>query len=274
MQVQEDFKPRESRRHPGLSRHFWELKADQVLNKVFDQQHAGSTSTSSKAFTDVEILNFKPHQNFHGTSDTQQKKATNPAYKSPWPTIGVSSVIVLSLAIIHLASEQRRSLIQEQNLRILSQLRENNRWESNQANQSHQLSKGDQPTSSSLPPAPPGEEWIEELAKLPPSNTGASDLLKVPLNETLQTSQQFRPSSQPPITTTSTSKNGLPQLLGTIQGAGTKGAAIVQWDGTSANVNIGEAIGTSGWLLKTASGNSAVIERGGTQRRISINAGS
>ena len=64
MQVQEDFKPRESRRHPGLSRHFWELKADQVLNKVFDQQHAGSTSTSSKAFTDVEILNFKPHEKF------------------------------------------------------------------------------------------------------------------------------------------------------------------------------------------------------------------
>jgi hypothetical protein len=114
---------------------------------------------------------------------------------------------------------------------------------------------------------------MEELAKLPPSNTRASDLLKVPLHGTLKTIQQSTPSVQPSMGTTGGNRSHLPQLLGIIQGAGTLGAAIIQWDGTSTSVNVGEAIGTSGWLLRSSNGESAIIERSGIQRRISINTG-
>ena len=114
---------------------------------------------------------------------------------------------------------------------------------------------------------------MEELAKLPPSNTGASNLLKVPLHGTLKTIQQSRPSAQPSIVTAGGNRSHLPQLLGIIQGTGTLGSAIIQWDGTSASVNVGEAIGTSGWVLRSSTAESAIIERSGLQRRISINIG-
>ena len=273
MQVQEDYKSRETRRHPGLSRHFWELKADQVLNKVFDQQQADDPSTNAKAFTDVEILNFQSHGTPAANNNTQQTTNPGSTSRKPWLTLGIASAAALLLALIHLATEQQRSLVQAHNLRLLGQLREDSLRGSQQANQSNQTINVDQPTSSSVPPSPPDEEWIEELAKLPPSETRASDLLKVPLNGTLQAVEQPRSSNQTTIGAVAGNKILLPQLLGIIQGAGTRGAAIIQWDGTSANVNIGEAIGTSGWLLRSTYGESAIIERGGVQRRISITAG-
>jgi hypothetical protein len=42
---------------------------------------------------------------------------------------------------------------------------------------------------------------------------------------------------------------------------------------TSTNVNVGEPIGSSGWRLKAADGDSALIERGTDVRRIAIVAG-
>jgi hypothetical protein len=38
-------------------------------------------------------------------------------------------------------------------------------------------------------------------------------------------------------------------------------------------VNVGESIGGSGWRLRAADGDSAVIERGGEVRQISIGNG-
>jgi hypothetical protein len=44
--------------------------------------------------------------------------------------------------------------------------------------------------------------------------------------------------------------------------------------GSSAmNVNVGEEIGSTGWLLRAADGESAVIERGTEVRRIAIVSG-
>jgi hypothetical protein len=43
--------------------------------------------------------------------------------------------------------------------------------------------------------------------------------------------------------------------------------------GSSTSAAVGESIGGSGWRLRSASGDSAVIERGGQVRRISISSG-
>ena len=273
MQVQEDFKPRERPRRPGQSRHFWELKADQVLNRVFDQQNAEPASTNRNEFTDVEILSFRAHESLEGTNNPQEKKVHTPTSKQLWLTFGITSAAALSLAFFHLASEHQRSLVQAHNLHLLRQLREDGQRGSEQGNPKNSTINDNQIISSSVPPTPPNEEWMEELAKLPPSDTRASELLKVPLHGTLKTGQQSTPSAQTSIGTTGGNRADLPQLLGIIQGVGTRGAAIIQWNGTSANVNVGEAIGTSGWLLRSSNGESAVIERSGLQRRISINAG-
>ena len=273
MQVQEDFKPRGRGRHPGQSRHFWEFKADQVLNKVFDQQQAKPTSKNGKEFTDVEILSFKAHETLQETNNPQEKKAPAPTGKQLWQAFGITGAAALSLVFIHLAGEHQRSLVQANNLRLLRQLQEDGHRGSEQRQQDDATVNGNRALRSSDPPSPPNEEWMEELAMLPHSNTKASDLLKVPLHGTLKSIQQSTPSTQPSMGITDGHRSHLPQLLGIIQGAGTSGAAIIQWNGSSASVNVGEAIGTSGWLLLSSNGESAIIERSGLQRRISINAG-
>ena len=273
MQIQEDFKPRERRRHPGQSRHFWEFKADQVLNKVFDQQQAKPASKNGKEFTDVEILSFKAHETLEERNNPQVKKAPAPAGKQLWQAFGITGAAALSLVFIHQAGEHQRSLVQANNLRLLRQLQEDGQRGSGKGNQDNQTINDNQALINSVPPPAPSEEWMEELAKLPTSNTKASDLLKVPLHGTLKSIQQSTPSAQASMGTTGGHRTHLPQLLGIIQGAGTSGAAIIQWDGSSASVNVGEAIGTSGWLLRSSNGESAIIERSGLQRRISINTG-
>ena len=131
-----------------------------------------------------------------------------------------------------------------------------------------------------LPPPPPGEPWMEELATLPASSAPAADVLKVPVNG--------RITSPAPAATGSASTPGgsassgggnnggggnAPQLVGVVQVPGQSGSAIFQLGGSSTSAAVGESIGSSGWRLRSASGDSAVIEKGGEQRRISISSG-
>jgi hypothetical protein len=274
MQVQKEFKPKARRRRlPGQSQYFWKFKADQVLNKIFDHKQGKSGSKDGKEFTDVEILSFRAHETLEGTNNPQEKKTPGPTGKQLWRTLGFTSAAALSLVFTHLTSQQQRLLVQANNLHLLRQLQEDGPRASGARNQDNQTINDNQALKNSDPPSPPNEEWMEELAKLPSSNTGASDLLKVPLHGTLKSTQQSTPSAQPSTGTTGGHKNHLPQLLGIVQRAGTPGAAIIQWDGTSASVNVGGAIGTSGWVLRSSTANSAIIERNGIQRRLSIDTG-
>jgi hypothetical protein len=65
----------------------------------------------------------------------------------------------------------------------------------------------------------------------------------------------------------------LPQLVGLVGAPGRAGSAIFQVGTTAMSVNVGEQIGSTGWLLRAADGESAVIERGTEVRRIAIVAG-
>jgi hypothetical protein len=65
----------------------------------------------------------------------------------------------------------------------------------------------------------------------------------------------------------------IPELLGVVQIPGKPGSAIFQVGGSSANAMTGEAIGGSGWRLVSTAGDSAVIERAGVSRRVSISSG-
>ena len=274
MQVQKEFKPKARRRRlPGQSQYFWKLKADQVLNKIFDHKQGKSGSKDGKEFTDVEILSFRAHETLEATNNPQEKKAPGPTGKQLWRTLGFTSAAALSLAFTHLTSQQQRLLVQANNLHLLRQLQEDGPRGSRFRKQDNQTIHNNQVLKNSDAPPPPNQEWIEEIAKLPPSNTRASNLLKVPLRGTLKSIQQSTPSAQPSMGTTGGHGTPLPQLLGIIQRARTPGIAIIQWDGTSASVNVGEAISTSGWVLRSSNANSAIIERNGIQQRLSIDIG-
>ena len=61
-----------------------------------------------------------------------------------------------------------------------------------------------------------------------------------------------------------------PLLVGIVHTGGGKGSAIFQLDQLSLSASPGEAIGNSGWRLKTVQANGAVIEREGVERTLSV----
>ncbi len=131
-----------------------------------------------------------------------------------------------------------------------------------------------------LPPPPPEEPWMAQLAALPP--TGGRAPLRVPVSPRLTAvapaavSSPLPPRPAPPARTVaarSSTAAPLPQLVGLVGAPGRAGSAIFQIGTTAMSVNVGEQIGSSGWLLRAADGESAVIERGTEVRRIAIVAG-
>lgn len=61
-----------------------------------------------------------------------------------------------------------------------------------------------------------------------------------------------------------------PLLVGVVHAGGGQGSAIFQLDQLSLSVIPGEAIGNSGWRLKTVESNGAVIEHNSEERSLSV----
>ena len=148
------------------------------------------------------------------------------------------------------------------------------------------LSAGDQPllplAADQLPP-PPEEPWIQQLSQLPQRQAPPAPLLRVPLSPKLATAAPpATGTSEPAVGTGESSSSSsradsgggtAPELVGVVGSAGRPASAIFQMGGTSTSVSVGEAIGSSGWRLRSAEGDAAMIERGGDVRRISISNG-
>ncbi len=123
-----------------------------------------------------------------------------------------------------------------------------------------------------LPPPPPEEPWMKQLADLPPSAPRLAPL-RVAVSPRLSAPA---PAAPPPSTAgrrPPPSPAPLPQLVGLVGAPGRAGSAIFQVGGSAMNVNVGEQIGGSGWLLRAADAESALIERGTDVRRIAIVSG-
>ncbi|MCP9850406.1 hypothetical protein [Cyanobium sp. Morenito 9A2] len=143
---------------------------------------------------------------------------------------------------------------------------------------------------STLPPPPPEEAWMQQLEPLQGGGGGggggsaaaprSSNVLRVPVSRSLT-----HPGPPPPVGASSAgssvsrsdgdggSAGGGPELVGVVQVPGRSGSAIFQVGSSSSSVGVGEMIGSSGWRLRSASGDSAVIEKGSTQRMVSISGG-
>lgn len=133
------------------------------------------------------------------------------------------------------------------------------------------------PSFDGLPPPPPEEPWMEQLASLPPSGARPA-LLRVPVSPRLAAAAAAGTGTggKPARGAGSgreRSSAPLPQLVGLVGAPGRAGSAIFQLGNNAMTVNVGEQIGGSGWLLRAADAESAVIERGAEVRRISIVSG-
>ena len=234
-----------------------------MLNRVFEQAGVVNPEPvkariAEGSITDVEVRDLTPaHQ-------APTPAADQPSARHAWWLVTATGLTVLLLIGGHLFIRQQQALQQERNLLLLGQLRQAQNPFTTPSTSLPQ--NGDEP-GNTLPPTPPSEPWMEELAKLPPTENTTENLLKVPLHGPLASPNLPTPAggSNP-----DNQSNAVPQLVGIIQGAGKSGSAIFQTGASSTSVSAGEAIGSSGWRLQTTNGDSAIIVRGGQQRRVSI----
>lgn len=283
------------------ARAYWELQADQLLNRVFEAETA----------IEVEVLDRPPRPPAEAPAPSASpsphpQAAAIPRHRSRrlprrWPAwsgsqpslilaaIGVTGLVVgfgSGLLLIGLWNQSQQALRQERNLILLERLRQLGPAAAapsppDAASTAPAARPSAGPSSSEgLPPPPPNEPWMQELASLPRGAAPAAAPLRVPVTQGI--------ASPPPAASgaggggagggtrsAAASPNGgaAPQLVGVVQVPGRSGSAIFQVGASSTSAVVGESIGGSGWRLVSASGDSAVIERGGEQRRLSISGG-
>ena len=242
------------------SRAYWELKAEQMLNRVF----------SNEVPIELEIVEpVQPSSPRPATATATTTAATTPKRgPAPWLPVaitaaGLSSALVMAVAW-GLWNQQQQVLRQERNLVLLERLRS-----LGPATQAPEAPTGDGTASTDLPPPPPGEPWIEELAQLPASGAPTAEVLKVPFNAAI--GDRAAAVGVPPLPPLAS--EGLPQLVGVVQSQGQGSSAIFQIGGSSSSAAVGDTIAGSGWRLRSVAGEGAVIERGGQVRRLSISSG-
>ena len=257
--------PLSAPRSTNTSRAYWELKAEQVMDRVFE--NAGRSSAAPLHTHQSAPAQQTPTATQPEPIEVEVREARWPWRLKPWPLAGAGLAcmgLLGGLGLWHGWSEARNDLRQERNLRLLEGIR------SLESAPTVAEATAPNPTSDGLPPPPPSEPWIEELGQLAGGAPTAVAPLQVPLSGTLQ-------APAPPATASAPSPaslgSGTPELLGVVQIPGKPGSAIFQLGSSSTNALVGEMIGGSGWKLVSTSGDSAVIERGGTSRRVSISSG-
>jgi hypothetical protein len=253
-------------RPTNTSRAYWELKAEQVMDRVFENT---SRSSPAPVYTPQPSPAPPPPPKEQAPIEVDVLEVRRPWMRlQPWQlaAVALASFGLLSgLGLWHGWSEARNDLRQERNLRLLEGIR------SLEAAPEPSQATAPSLSTDGLPPPPPNEPWIEELGQLEGGASTGIAPLQVPLNGTLQTPAPPATASNAPPASAGSSTT--PELLGVVQIPGKPGSAIFQLGGSSTNAVVGEMIGGSGWKLLSTSGDSAVIERGGTSRRVSISSG-
>jgi len=324
----------------STSRAFWEMKAEQVMDRVFAnalhsyRRHGAEAPASPDAApapeAPIELVEVReeprPAPAWPGAATAaaagvaagipapppppaaapprSQGRPQGRAVKSAgaaagWSVAGLAlspRVVMASLGSVAVMaagtslvfwkgwSEASFDLRQERTVRLLENLRGIGSEAGAPAAVAADKAAAAKPGASAdgaLPPPPPDEPWIQELGQLPGGEGGnQAAVLRVPVSGTL--SRPAPPASGGPSGGGGGRSGGapaaapsgpVPELVGVVQIPGRSGSAIFQLGGSSTNALVGDQIGSSGWRLQSATGDTAVIEKGGVERRISISSG-
>ena len=229
------------------SRAFWNLRAEQVMDRVFDP--------SDPALQAVKVAVLP--QGSGPQADADPIKASTARRQGL--LVGTAVVAVLGVGTsLWLAQNWQRtlqSLNRERDLQLIERLR------------SMPVASGDSQTTaaSATNPEESAADNGNAVDDSPP--TASLQPLTVPLAGTM-----------PVPTGTGLSDEAIaaamvpaePLLVGVVHAGGGQGSAIFQLDQLSLSATPGEAIGNSGWRLKTVQANGAVIEHNGEERSLSV----
>lgn len=218
------------------SRAFWNLRAEQVMDQVFTQ---GDTTLQALP----SVLGSRAAQNAKDQRDQR-----------PW-LIASSVVAVLgigtSLWLAHNWQRSLQALNRERDLQMIERLRRmpvaastDTTSAATEARSTNDLATNGEAVAESTPALEP--LTLPLAGPLPLADTSLSD-------ESIAASLPAEPL-----------------LVGVVHAGGGQGSAIFQLDQLSLSASPGEAIGNSGWRLKTVQANGAVIEREGVERTLSV----
>ena len=287
-----------------ISRAYWELKAEQMMNRVFDPDQTidlqvdpevapsphrppagGSTPWTGRSQLSLAAqarANDPPQEAV--PPPPQPSSSGHPA--TPWPWLvalagmGLVSTIA-ALLFVQQWTHLQRSLSQERNLLMVERLR--SLGPANPEPMPTQVQVLTTPAAPSLEAIPrgqplvaPGAQVAESVAPPPPPEE--------PWMQQLSELPSAAPATAPPLlkvplspklaraipAPSSAIPGPVPQLVGLVAAPGKPGSAIFQIGATSTSVNVGETIGGTGWRLRSTDAESALVEREGVARRLAI----
>ena len=173
--------------------------------------------------------------------------------------VAVSGTVSSGWLLSHWQSS-RDQLAQGRSLLMLERLRNTSTQQQATTHQGIPRTAVAQPEgSAALSPPPPEPAWMSELEPL-----------------TLEESQLPAMATTPPATPitstaiTATPSGPMPQLTGVVQGPGGNSSAIFQFGASSFSAGLGEAIGSSGWVLDSVGEAGAVIRRNGQRHNLAV----
>ena len=245
---------------------YWNLRAEQVMNNVFE----------TAALEPVEVA---VHEH-----DIPGPALARPAAEQPTPSkpadhqpaksatglislltfVAVSGTVSSGWLLSHWQSS-RDQLAQERSLLMLERLRDTStHQQATHQTETPRTAVAQPEGSAALSPPPPEPAWMSELEPL---------TLEESQLPAMATTPPATPITSIPITSTAitaTPSGPMPQLTGVVQGPGGNSSAIFQFGASSFSAGLGEAIGSSGWVLDSVGEAGAVIRRNGQRHNLAV----
>ena len=214
------------------SRAYWNLRAEQVMDNVFDRETVTAPNQPHLVPVDVDV--HEPT-----TKPTEPSERRSP---STWllPLISGIAVagVICSAWLVSSLQRSRLELERKQNAALIEQLREQ------VAAQESRAEETATPQDASL-----------AIQSLEPLTLPIQQPLTV---DPLGSDQELAPMGL------------IPHLTGVVKGPGASSSAIFQLGQRSVSAGIGEAIGSSGWVLSEVTDSGAVISRNGQRQTLSV----
>ena len=232
------------------SRAYWNLRAEQVLDRVFNDDENVLNTVQVEINPQAQLAEAR-HQKTAGLSWQQVSLAA----------LGLLAVLGSSALTLHWRLTQQ-ALEREGNLALIERLR-NNQPASIKTSQNGPTPETSPKTAEAALTDETSTPTELEIAALPNASTTQLEQITIPLP-----SAEF--SSNATIADQSSAVTPQPQLVGVVHAGNGDGSAIFQFGNLSLSTVPGEAIGNSGWTLQSVSANGAVIERSGATQSLSV----
>ena len=211
------------------SRAYWNLRAEQVMDQVFDRETVAAPPQPHLVPVDVDV---------HEPTAKPTERSSPTAWLLPVISGIAVAGVICSAWLVSSLQRSRLDLERQQSVALIERLRD-------------QLAAQESRLEEKATP----EDAAVAIQSLEP--------LTLPIQQPLKAEPQSSDQAAAPM-------EPAPQLTGVVQGPGGTSSAIFQLGQGSVSTGIGEAIGSSGWVLTDVTDSGAVISRNGQSQTLSV----